>query len=455
MSKETWEKQLQRLFDGFEPDVPLGRFDDLKPELHNIEIRRNLIQQAQFARRLAVGATVVAVGALGWTSIRFVELRTEDAPDQTTMVADFEEPAVKESQTAKMTLVSPQELENASGAARTTTKFQIGSDWSGDPSHGVESILALAGTENSDKATAGFMKQEKQSPETPESSSVAPPENTEAEPAAADKRRASLDPRDEDVFGELASSVQEACEGTEVSFSLGQTETQGSVLWNFGDGNFSNSPSPTHIFQSPGTYDITISLRSRNDGVIRTRTVENMIVVRPKPEAQLSWDARFDDNNGDLVVHYNNQTEASSSSTWFVDGKFLDRGEQRFDSKGEHVVQLVASNAYGCQDTDEKEVEIGDRKKAMAPALFSPNGDGRYDTFLPAVVHEGADDWTLQIMDEGGDEIFSTSRSDQPWRGKLMNGELAPSGKAYKWLLTVKQRHRLPTFYFDEVRIER
>ncbi|MGB1075178.1 MAG: PKD domain-containing protein [Flavobacteriales bacterium] len=459
MSKEIWEKQLQRLFEGFEPDVPVSRFEDLEPELQNIDVKRNLIQQAQFARRLAVGATVVAVGALGWTSVRFVETETEDVSELTTVVADFEQSVAEgtESHASVMTSALSKDVETSGGAARTTTKFRIDSDLvdESDASADETSLDASTGSGDSQTATTSLIPHAKRGDEWNDKVAGEHLEHAENEPAIENEDHAPRDERAADVFVDLASSVQEACEGTEVSFSLGQTEMQGSVLWNFGDGNFSNYPSPTHIFKSPGTYDITISLRSRNDGVIRTRTVENMIVVRPKPEAQLTWDAHFDRDNGDLVVHYNDLTESTSSSTWFVDGKILDRGEQRFDDKGEHVVQLVASNAYGCQDTDEKKVEIGDRKKAKAPALFSPDGDGRYDTFLPAVVHETNDGWTLQIVDEDGQEIFATSRADQPWRGELMNGELAPAGMFYKWLLTVKQRHRLPEFYFDKVRIER
>ena len=47
---------------------------------------------------------------------------------------------------------------------------------------------------------------------------------------------------------------------------------------------------PTHIYDDAGSYDITVSVRAPGDGMIRTRTVENMIVVRPKPEAAMDWE---------------------------------------------------------------------------------------------------------------------------------------------------------------------
>jgi gliding motility-associated-like protein len=263
------------------------------------------------------------------------------------------------------------------------------------------------------------------------------------------------DTEERDALAGLASSVQEACEGTEVSFTLGKGDFDGSVLWNFGDGNFSNETRPTHVFESPGTYDITISLRSRDNGMIRTKTVENMIVVRPKPDAELNWTATLDPSGDGLLVKYVDETVGSSSSTWLVDGHGLERGEQHFHRSGQHAVHLVASNAYGCQDSQERIVEVGGRHEAKAPGLFSPNGDGRYDVFLPGIVSEVYGDWKLEIFDEKGQVVFETSDETRPWDGGLNAGRKASPGAEFKWILSVYHKHSLPTFFFDTVRIER
>ena len=42
----------------------------------------------------------------------------------------------------------------------------------------------------------------------------------------------------------MTASVQEACAGTEVTFALNGLDQEGSVLWNFGDGGFSQDVAP-------------------------------------------------------------------------------------------------------------------------------------------------------------------------------------------------------------------
>ena len=81
------------------------------------------------------------------------------------------------------------------------------------------------------------------------------------------------------------ASVNRACEGVEVAFELSGVERQMNFLWNFGDGHFSSEPTPTHTFDEPGTYDVTLSVRPSGEGSINTRTIQNMITVLPKPEA--------------------------------------------------------------------------------------------------------------------------------------------------------------------------
>lgn len=442
MSRENFDQHLRQMFDGFTPNVPLGKFESVQSELDNLDVQSELVRQTQVARRLAIGATVVAIGALGWTAVRMLEV-----PEQVALGA--EAGVAKE-----MVMVQPDGFESTrvegdrgtfeydgtkeTAIARTTTsvhiedKFEPAASASNDANGALETTM--------DKAEMGSGGGAKASDEIKnESEAIVASEAVE----------------ERDALAGLASSVQEACEGTEVSFTLGKGDFDGSVLWNFGDGNFSNESRPTHVFESPGTYDITISLRSRDNGMIRTKTVENMIVVRPKPDAELNWTAVLDPNGDGLLVKYVDETVGSSSSTWLVDGHGLERGEQHFHRSSKHAVHLVASNAYGCQDSQERIVEVGGRYEAKAPGLFSPNGDGRYDEFLPSIVSEVYGDWKLEIFDANGRVVFETSDETRPWDGGLNAGRKASPGAEFKWILTVYPKHRLPTFFFDTVRIER
>lgn len=440
MSKENFDQHLRQMFDGFEPDVPLGRFESVKSDLDNMDVQQELVRQTQVARRLAVGATVVAIGALGWTALRFVDQPEElqSAQGMAAIEQGISNEALDVPTDGQGAQAGTTEFERAEdvGIARTSTSVHI-----------ADATNAEGGSED-EFPEAAHTSNERPSPGNAKA-------NNDTDGATDEATALNSETGERDVLAGLASSVQEACEGTEVSFTLGNGEFDGSVLWNFGDGNFSNDAQPTHVFESPGTYDITISLRSRDNGMIRTKTVENMIVVRPKPDAELNWTAMLNPEGDGLLVKYVDETIGSSSSTWLVDGHGLDRGEQNFARSGKHAVHLVASNAYGCQDSQERIVEVGGRHEAKAPGLFSPDGDGRYDEFLPAIVSDVYGDWKLEIFDEDGKVIFETTDEANPWDGGLASGQMPPSGSEYKWILTVNHKHRLPAFYFDSVRIER
>lgn len=251
------------------------------------------------------------------------------------------------------------------------------------------------------------------------------------------------------------SSVQEACQGTEVSFSMDGNIAKGSFLWNFGDGTFSNEPAPTHVFQRPGTYDITISIRSHNDGMIRTRTVENMIVVRPIPDAQLAWKLPEIANSGKIPVELINQTDRASSAVWILDEQRVDRSAMELEVPGVYDVHLIASNAYGCQDDARGIIKLGDRVGASAPAVFSPNGDGRYDSFFPGIASSMSANWQLVIVDEQGKKVFESNSALKPWDGTLANGGRVSPGQTYRWTLTGKDRKGQNLWYSDVVKIER
>jgi hypothetical protein len=256
----------------------------------------------------------------------------------------------------------------------------------------------------------------------------------------------------DEALAAMSASVQEACAGTEVSFALNGLDQEGSVLWNFGDGGFSQEVAPTHIYDDAGSYDITVSVRAPGDGIIRTRTVENMIVVRPKPAAKMDWEF-FDASAAKARVHLINETEDASSSAWLLEQKGLKEAEALLEIPGEYRVNLVASNKFGCQDVAVENIRLGSRKDAIAPALFSPDGDGRYDTFMPLMVMDYDGAWTMSIWD-GDRQVFETSDVRNPWKGQLDGGGRAEVGQKYTWKLETTTPTGDKHLFVDEVLID-
>ncbi|MDG1333005.1 MAG: PKD domain-containing protein, partial [Crocinitomicaceae bacterium] len=76
------------------------------------------------------------------------------------------------------------------------------------------------------------------------------------------------------------------CVGQSVAFQDLSSNTPTSWVWDFGDGNTSAAQNPTHVFNTSGTY--TISLTATNAGGSNTYTENNYIVVNALPSVVAS-----------------------------------------------------------------------------------------------------------------------------------------------------------------------
>lgn len=248
--------------------------------------------------------------------------------------------------------------------------------------------------------------------------------------------------------------IKDACVGTEIGFRMAKPRDNVRVLWNFGDGQFSNDPSPQHVFRAPGTYDITLSVTRVSDGLIRTRTIENLVTIHANPEAEFTWEVPGSSMKSPAVTMLNASKNAASC-TWVVDGETTQAGKTAvFDLErvGEHVVQLVASSSHGCQSVASHTIEVGNRFGIGGSGRFSPNGDGRYDTFMPRGVASLELPFVFRIEDAEGELVYSTSNA-VPWDGHLPSGGLAQSGSAFSWTVVIEEKQG-PSYFSDEVLVE-
>lgn len=252
----------------------------------------------------------------------------------------------------------------------------------------------------------------------------------------------------------FAVEMSEACVGTEISFGMGSAMKDVRVLWNFGDGQFSSNAEPSHIFRAPGTYDITLSVTRVSDGVIRTRTIENLVTIHPIPEADFTWEVPSRASKLPRVSLRDRSRDATSS-TWIVDGESSRAGEStsfELSRVGEHVIQLVASSAHGCQSVAHRSVQIGNRFGLGGAARFSPNGDGRYDSFLPQKLLREESSFVFRVEDAEGRIVYETTRA-KPWDGTLPDGNFTLSGQEFNWTVVV-QGQKGPSYFSDVILIE-
>ena len=440
MSKNlNWIDQLRKSFNAFEPEVS-GDWKRMEGQLDALghSDGGDMARKMKNAQRIAVGATAIAAGMAFWVLVPTITEFTEDTNAVGGSVA-------VESTFGESSLASESPIEDAgslakSEGARTSNTFVIDL-----PSLTVKADKAMNTVEEAPDVLNEVPNQAA-SEALLESYSESKTKSTGVE--AITSALGEIDA----ALAAMTASVQEACAGTEVHFALNGLDQEGSVLWNFGDGGFSQDVAPSHIYENAGSYDITVSVRAPGDGMIRTRTVENMIVVRPKPAAKMNWE--FSEATADQArIHFINETEDASSSTWLLEQEGLKEPQTLLEIPGDYHVNLVASNKFGCQDIAVEDIQLGSRKDAIAPALFSPDGDGRYDTFMPLMVMDFEGDWSLTIWD-GDIQVFETNTARTPWKGQVGENHTAEIGKTYTWKLSATTPTGEQLLFVDEVLID-
>ncbi len=126
--------------------------------------------------------------------------------------------------------------------------------------------------------------------------------------------------------------------------------------WDFGDGSGSNETSPTHTYNTAGTYDVSLWTYSGNgnDSV----AVQSQIVVNPTPVANF--------HNYEINPGTGSDTVQFADNSIFADEWLWDFGDPAsgaentsteqsplhvFTTNGAYEVTLWVSNAYGCSDS--------------------------------------------------------------------------------------------------------
>lgn len=249
-------------------------------------------------------------------------------------------------------------------------------------------------------------------------------------------------------------SVRSACEGSAIEFNLFTDGNDGNYLWNFGDGNFSNEVNPVHTYLNQGVYDITLSVTGKEDGQIRTKTIENLIVINPTPEAVFDWE--FQENpNQKPSIKIVNQSEFADQCEWLVDDSIASEEINpsiAFKNKGEHSIRLTVSNKFGCSDTKYNYVSVDKDYKLLAREQISPNGDGKYDSFMPEALKSGVHKFKLTVY-KGQEVIYETRDASKPWDGIVPGGEVAEVGDKFPWIVILYNKLGQEEFYSGTITI--
>ena len=226
------------------------------------------------------------------------------------------------------------------------------------------------------------------------------------------------------------------CEVPRIHFTNTSVYPAGSVFsWNFGDA-VSSEMNPVHQYDSSGTYPVTLIITTPA-GCVDSSTQNVDITIFPLPLAQF-------DVSPDFAPLYNSTIELKDNSenavTWhwdFGDGQKSDIpvSQYQYQSPGKYTITLQITNIAGCESVTSREVFI---TPFFIPNAFTPNGDGKNETFYDPGYAFDVSSVTMRIWNRWGQMVFSSDNMSHVWDGKDASGNDAPQGVYYYTLKVVQ-----------------
>lgn len=203
------------------------------------------------------------------------------------------------------------------------------------------------------------------------------------------------------------------CQGSTYTFMDNSIEPADSVLWDFGDGNFSTEVNPQHAFTQGGCFNVTLTRFTQ--GCPSEGQLSECLLIESAPTAVF-----FNDNPAGCTLPHTLSYSANSNSdvTWFWDfGDGTTSVEQlpthTYDAYGVYPVRLRITNTNGCVNVYSDTVNVIE----TAVQLTGPDywGCTPYEFTLDesSTTAVPINSWEWNIFDENNTLVF-TSTEENP-----------------------------------------
>jgi len=255
----------------------------------------------------------------------------------------------------------------------------------------------------------------------------------------------------------VATSATQGCEDLCVDF-MNNTPITASVVWTFGNNLGTSTSSPTSFcFNDPGSYDVTLTVTDII-GCVGTTTMTNFVTVWPLPVADYTANPQPATvlNN---IVQFTDQSIGASAWIWSFgsddSASVLQNPSYTFGDTGVYFVQLIVTNAYGCQDSITTPIIVQEDYALFIPNTFTPNGDGNNDLFFPQGIGVDPQHYTMIIFDRWGNLIYSTSSWPGGWDGTVQGSSTLCQIDTYVYKITTMDQNGMRKVYIGHVNLMR
>jgi gliding motility-associated-like protein len=190
------------------------------------------------------------------------------------------------------------------------------------------------------------------------------------------------------------------------------------ILWDFGDGSTSTEISPKHTFNSIGTFNVKLNIRSPI-GCETQKDFPSWIQVKQSPIAGFSY-TPDELNSLHKTIQVVDESKFASQIDYFINGKQIFDGSNpryTFRDTGIYLLRQIVTHSNACADTLDQYLDIEPFISYFLPNAFTPNGDGNNDDYFGKGYFDGMSSFMLSIWDRWGSQLFKTEDPYIVWRG--------------------------------------
>jgi len=249
----------------------------------------------------------------------------------------------------------------------------------------------------------------------------------------------------------------QGCEDLSINFEsyINYADT---FYWDFGDGGSSNEQNPTYIYDTPGTFIVT--LYAGGPG-----TEDSLIVVRQDTvivfeEAIADFEVLPDTVMlpDQPIICHNNSINADKFQWNFgsvTDSISTEKSPiHYYTEEGIYTITLEVWSENNCYDTKtiENAVVVEPAGTFVFPTAFNPYSNYEINkVFKPK--YRGVKEYKLEIYNRWGAKVFESTDPEQGWDGYI-DGKIG-SQDVYVWKVTGKYKNGAPFSATGDVTIVR
>ena len=230
-------------------------------------------------------------------------------------------------------------------------------------------------------------------------------------------------------------SQKEGCSPLDIQLELNHVSAQNLTI-NYGDGSSSSTTKLTHVYNSPGNYQLIIyhnnkAIIHENIKVFKTPQIENSLALKNSYKTGQNIDLKTNRNTNEYAGWYIGNKKITDADTTI-----------RIVKSGNYNISLVKWTEHQCKDSlFLSSINVVNQEyKVVFPSAFKPNQNGapdeKYDInstkneiFFP--VLDGVSSIKYSIYNRYGVKMFESTNPALGWNGYYKN-KLMPQD-VYVW----------------------